>query len=143
MNGWCHIVVAVNSPCESMHGNARTFSEQVMASIINGSRCGRSDVAFRIAPPNGGPSCYKNTKMPNITNPIEPEVNIISMAEPGISRSCGESGCDDRLVVEEMMPLGGGVAGGGFPSAPHSEVRFPDAENNSRQHEVRYTETEL
>ena len=35
--------------CESIHGNARTFSEPVIASIIEGSRCGMSDVAFRIA----------------------------------------------------------------------------------------------
>ena len=47
-------------PCESMHGNARTFSEQVIASIIDDSRCGMSDVAFRTTPPIGGPSCLKN-----------------------------------------------------------------------------------
>ena len=45
-------------PCESMHANVRTFSEQVIASIIYDSRCGMSDVAFRTAPPIGGPSCY-------------------------------------------------------------------------------------
>ena len=44
-------------PCESMHGNARTFSEQVIASIIYDSRGGMSDVAFRTAPPIGEPSC--------------------------------------------------------------------------------------
>ena len=43
-------------PCESMHGHAQTFSEQVIASIIDDSRCGMSDVAFRVAPPIGGPS---------------------------------------------------------------------------------------
>ena len=49
-DGWCHIVVAVNS-------NARTFLEQVIASIICNSRCRMSDVAFRTAPPIGGHSC--------------------------------------------------------------------------------------
>ena len=41
-------------PCESMHGHARTFSEHVIASIIDDSRCMMSDVAFRTAPPIGG-----------------------------------------------------------------------------------------
>ena len=45
-------------PCESMHGHARTFSEQAIASIIDDSRCGMSDIAFRAAPPIGGLSCY-------------------------------------------------------------------------------------
>ena len=44
-------------PGESMHGHARTFSEQVIASIIDNSRCGISDVAFHTAPPIGGLSC--------------------------------------------------------------------------------------
>ena len=44
-------------PCESMPGNARMFSEQVVASIICDSHCGMTDVAFRTALPNGGPSC--------------------------------------------------------------------------------------
>ena len=41
-----------------MHGNALTFSEQHIASIIYDTRCGMTDVAFRTAPPIGGPSCY-------------------------------------------------------------------------------------
>ena len=45
-------------PCESMHGHARTFSEQVITSIIDDSRCGMSDLAFRTAPPIGGPPCF-------------------------------------------------------------------------------------
>ena len=49
-DGWCRIVVAVN-------GNTRTFSEQVIASIIEDSRCGMSVVAFHTAPPIGGLSC--------------------------------------------------------------------------------------
>ena len=49
-NGCRRIVAAVNRsirPCESMHGNARTFLEQVIASIIGDSRCGMSADAFR------------------------------------------------------------------------------------------------
>ena len=46
VHGWCRIVVAVNS-----HGHAWTFSEQVMTSIIDDSRCGMSEVAFHTAPP--------------------------------------------------------------------------------------------
>ena len=46
--------------CESINGNARTFSEQVIASITFDSRCGMSDVAFRTPLPIGGPSCPKN-----------------------------------------------------------------------------------
>ena len=42
-------------PCES--GNARTFSQKVIASIVYDSRCGMSDVAFCTAPPLGGASC--------------------------------------------------------------------------------------
>ena len=38
-------------------GNAWTFSEQVIASIIWDSRRGMSDVAFCTAPPIGWPSC--------------------------------------------------------------------------------------
>ena len=33
--------------CKSMNGHARTFSDQVIASIIDDSRCRVSDVAFR------------------------------------------------------------------------------------------------
>ena len=44
-------------PWESMHGNARTFSEQVTASIKYDSSCVMSDVVFRAAPPIGGYSC--------------------------------------------------------------------------------------
>ena len=43
--------------CESMHGHASTTAEQVIASIIDDSRCGISDVAFCTAPPIGGLSC--------------------------------------------------------------------------------------
>ena len=42
--------------CES--GNARTFSQKVIASIVYDSCCGMCDVAFRTAPPIGGPSCF-------------------------------------------------------------------------------------
>ena len=45
-------------PCESKHGNARTFAEQVIASIIIDCRCRMSGVACRTAPPIGGPSCF-------------------------------------------------------------------------------------
>ena len=45
------------SPCESMHGHSWTFSELVIASIIEDSRCGISDVAFHTAPRIGGLSC--------------------------------------------------------------------------------------
>ena len=34
------------------------FSEQVIASIIDDSRCGMSDVVFHTAPPIGGLSCF-------------------------------------------------------------------------------------
>ena len=36
-----------------------TFSEQVIASIVDDSRCGMSNIAFRTAPPIGGLSCWK------------------------------------------------------------------------------------
>ena len=55
-NGWCRIVVAVN-------GNAWTFSEEVIASIIYDSRCWMSDVAFRTTPPIGLPSCLISRKL--------------------------------------------------------------------------------
>ena len=52
-------------PCIESHGrvdrdNNTTFtiSEQVITSIIEDSRCGMSDVAFRTAPPLGGLSCF-------------------------------------------------------------------------------------
>ena len=50
-------------PCASMHGNALTFSEQVIASIIYDSRCGTSDVAFCTAPPFGRPQILKYIKL--------------------------------------------------------------------------------
>ena len=40
-----------------MHGRAKTFSEQVIESIIDDSRSGMSGVAFRTVPPIGGLSC--------------------------------------------------------------------------------------
>ena len=46
-------------PCELMRGNARTFSEHVIGTIIYDSRCELSDVANRSASPIGGPSCLQ------------------------------------------------------------------------------------
>ena len=46
-----------------MHGYARTFSEQAIASIINDSRCEMSDDAFRTAPPTGGLSCFEDLEI--------------------------------------------------------------------------------
>ena len=43
-----------------MHGNALTFSEQVIADIIYDSRGGMSDVAFRTAPPIGRHSSLRD-----------------------------------------------------------------------------------
>ena len=43
---------------QSIQGNAGTFSEQVIASIIFDSRCGMSGIVFRTAPRTGGPSCF-------------------------------------------------------------------------------------
>ena len=43
--------------CEFMHGRAKTFSQQVMESIIDDICSGISDVAFRTAQPIGGLSC--------------------------------------------------------------------------------------
>ena len=57
INGWCRVVVAINSSMRSMHGHAWTFSEQMIASIIDDSRCEMIGVAFRTAPPIGGLSC--------------------------------------------------------------------------------------
>ena len=62
INDWPRIVVAVNSPCESMHGHVRTFSKQVIASITDDSHFGMSDVAFRTVPPIGGLSCLVSLK---------------------------------------------------------------------------------
>ena len=45
-------------PCESMHGHGWTFSEQVIAIIIDDSHFVMSDVAFRTAPPIGGLYCF-------------------------------------------------------------------------------------
>ena len=44
-----------------MHGHARTFSEQVKASIIDDSHCWMSDVAFRTAPTNWRAFLFKST----------------------------------------------------------------------------------
>ena len=41
-----------------MRGRAKPFSEQVIESIIDGSRTGMSDVAFRLAPQIGGFYCF-------------------------------------------------------------------------------------
>ena len=49
-----------------MHGNTRTFSEQVIPRIIYDSRCGISNVAFRTAPSIGGPSCVSSHKLDDI-----------------------------------------------------------------------------
>ena len=54
---WCRIVSRSQGPCESMYGHAWTLSEQVIASFIDDSRCGMSDVAFRTAPLISGLSC--------------------------------------------------------------------------------------
>ena len=56
-------------PCQSMHGNAWTTSEQVIASIIYNILYGMSDVAFRNASPIGGPTCYMTVEhySPNIS----------------------------------------------------------------------------
>ena len=50
-------------PRESMHSKSRTFSQKVIVSIVYDSRRGMSDVAFRIAPPIGGPSCFSTDSM--------------------------------------------------------------------------------
>ena len=57
-------------PCEPMHGRARTFSEQVIPSIIYDLRCGISDVAFRTAPPFGGLSCSLLSNLSSVGNYI-------------------------------------------------------------------------
>ena len=57
INGWCHIVVAVNLPMRIDAWPCMNFSEQVIASIIDHGRCGMSDVVFRTAPPIDGLSC--------------------------------------------------------------------------------------
>ena len=44
--------------CGAMYGHAWKCPEQVIASIIDHSHCGMSDVAFRTVPPFGGPSCF-------------------------------------------------------------------------------------
>ena len=62
-------------PRESMHGHARTFSEQLIASITHDSRCGMSDVAFRSAPPIGGLFCLK--AHPNIKSKHWPKYIIV------------------------------------------------------------------
>ena len=57
LSSWMAISILLSRSirqCESMHGNARTFSEQVKASIIYDGRSGMSVVTFRIAPPIGG-----------------------------------------------------------------------------------------
>ena len=51
IHGLCLIVVAVNSTMR--------VQQWAIASIIDDSRCGTSDVAFRTAPPVGGLSCFK------------------------------------------------------------------------------------
>ena len=54
----CRGQLAHASRCTAI---ARTFSEQVIASILVGdSRCGMSDVEFRTGPPIGGLSCFYN-----------------------------------------------------------------------------------
>ena len=63
INGRCLIVVAVNSPTRVSHGNARTFSQNVIGSIVNDSRCRMRDVAFRTAPPIGDPSCFLSLQL--------------------------------------------------------------------------------
>ena len=47
-----------------MHSQAWSSSEQVIASIVNESRCGMSDVAFRTAPPIGGIELKFDSQLP-------------------------------------------------------------------------------
>ena len=46
--------------------------EQVIASIIYDGRCGMTDVAFRTAPPIGGPSCCHSTKFKVLSGGLSP-----------------------------------------------------------------------
>ena len=57
-SSWCRIVVAVNSPMRVDSRSSMNVLEQVIASFIDGSRCGMSDVAFRSASTIGGLSCF-------------------------------------------------------------------------------------
>ena len=59
INGWCRIVVAVFSPMRVDTRSCMNFFRTKIASIIDDSRRGMSDVAFRTAPPIGRLSCYK------------------------------------------------------------------------------------
>ena len=65
-------------PCESMHGHAQTFSEEVIASIIYDSRSGMSDVAFRTT---GGCSCIDILSWPLTT---DLEARSLETARPTI-----------------------------------------------------------
>ena len=58
-------------PCESMHGHAQTFSEQVIESIIDDSRCGMSGVAFRTAQPIDGLSCFEGIVLISVREPYD------------------------------------------------------------------------
>ena len=57
MNSRCRIVVAVNSLMRVDARSCMNVLGQAIASIIDDSRCGMSDVAFCIPPPIGGLSC--------------------------------------------------------------------------------------
>ena len=46
--------------------STRTYDEQVIASIIDDSRCGMSAVSFRTAPAIGGLSCFKGFVHPTL-----------------------------------------------------------------------------
>ena len=59
MNGCVVLLSRSTRRCQSMHDHAWTFSKQVIASIIDDSHCGMSDVAFRTPLPIGRLSCYR------------------------------------------------------------------------------------
>ena len=52
-------------------------SEQVMESIIYDSRCWMSDLAFRAAPPIGGPSCFNSRNVGSAAAEIVSKLKLL------------------------------------------------------------------
>ena len=89
-------------PCESVHGHAWTFSEQMIASIIDDSRCRMSDNAFRTVPPIGGLSRFVIMLCCNIV--ISCSVNLVHSGlfwKDNETLLAGVYGCDNYKRVRK------------------------------------------
>ena len=87
INGWCRIVVAVNSPMRVDAWSCMNVFGTSDASIIDDSRSGMSGVTFRTAPPIGGFSCCLMSllRLPSFVRRRPPQSELLEYLKNGLT----------------------------------------------------------